>query len=255
MKQSIEIMKNNIVSILKNNNPSIYLFGSVVLDDFKLGWSDIDLLCLTKSKISDTEASKLLNLRQELLKKYTNNVYFRSFEGGMLAINEFINNRPSTVVYWGTSGQRITNQFTFDSFSRIELIEDGFLLYGNEVRNQFNYPSKESILKAVIDHYQTIRRCAGSTGRSLYSAGWFLNIARCIYTLRTGKIIAKTMGGKWALDHNLVPNPEVIEKVISIRQDPNKYKEDKEVTNWLGTLGPYIQSFADVLEKEISETI
>jgi len=42
-----------------------------------------------------------------------------------------------------------------------------------------------------------------------------------------------------------------MEKVISIREEPNKYKNNNEVIKWLGTLGEYIQRFADVLEKEI----
>jgi len=37
MEQSIEIMKNRIKSILLNNKPSIYLHGSIVFEDFKLG--------------------------------------------------------------------------------------------------------------------------------------------------------------------------------------------------------------------------
>lgn len=81
MEQSIEIVKNHIVSILSNNKPSIYLYDSIVLDDFKMGWSDIDILCLTETKISDEQAKQLLNLRQELLSEYRNNLYFRSFEG------------------------------------------------------------------------------------------------------------------------------------------------------------------------------
>ena len=37
MNQSIEIMKESIVKILLDNKPSICLFGSVVLEDVKIG--------------------------------------------------------------------------------------------------------------------------------------------------------------------------------------------------------------------------
>jgi predicted nucleotidyltransferase len=109
MKASIDIMKNHIINILSSNNPSIYLYGSILLDDFKLGWSDIDILCLTETKISDIQAKQLLNLRQELLIKYVNNSFFPLFEGGFLTLDSFINQTSDTVVYWGTSGQRITD--------------------------------------------------------------------------------------------------------------------------------------------------
>lgn len=252
MEQSIKIMKNRIVNILFNNKPSIYLYGSIVLQNFKIGWSDIDILCLTETKISVTQAKQLLNLRQELLNECKNNLYFRSFEGGFLTLEAFINDIPHTVVYWGTSGQRITDKYYFDPFSMIELIEHGNLLYGNEVRDRFIYPTKEEIIEAVSKHYETIRKFAVVTERNLYSAGWLLDIARCIYTLKTGKIISKTKSGKWALDNNLIPDVDIMEKVIKIREELNIYKNNNEVMKWLGTLGSYIQKFADVLEKEIS---
>ncbi|MFA5522823.1 MAG: aminoglycoside adenylyltransferase domain-containing protein [Tissierellales bacterium] len=251
MNQSIEIMTNRIVNILQDNKPSILLFGSVVLKDFKLGWSDIDILCLTKSEITDVQADLLLNLRQVLLSEYDNNSYFRLFEGGFLSLDQFINRNPDTVIYWGTSSQRITGKYHLDPFSMIELMEKGYLLYGEEVRDKFSYPTKEKIIKAVVNHYEAIRKYAVTTDRSLYSAGWLLDIARCIYTLRTGRIIAKTKAGKWALDNNLVPDVDIMKKVINIREEPNKYKDDNEIMEWLETLGKYIQKFADVLENEI----
>lgn len=252
MEQSIEIMKNSIVNILSNNKPSIYLYGSIVLEDFRTGWSDIDILCLTEIKISDTQGRQLLNLREELLSKYRSNLYFRSFEGDFLTLDAFINDISDTVVYWGTSGQRIIDKYCFDPFSMIGLIEHGYLLYGNEVRDKFVYPTKEEIIQAIIKHYETIRKFAVTTERSVYSAGWLLDISRCIYTLKTGKIISKTEAGRWALDNDLVPDINIMEKVINVREEPNRYKNDNEVMNWLETLGNYVQRFADVLEKEIS---
>ena len=47
LNEAIQIMTNEIVTVLADNKPTIYLFGSVALDDFQLGWSDIDILVLT----------------------------------------------------------------------------------------------------------------------------------------------------------------------------------------------------------------
>lgn len=250
MQQSIEIMKNRILEILEGNKPSIYLFGSLVLNDFKLGWSDIDILCLTSHKISEEQTEKLVNLRQDLMEEYKGNQYFRSFEGGFLTLDAFKQNKPDRIVYWGTSGQRITEQYTFDTFSMIELLEDGKLLYGTDIRNQLRIPTNEDVMLAVLDYYNIIRKYA-SSGRSLYTAGWFLDIARCIYTLRTGTIIAKTEAGKWALENGIAPDSTILEKVIEIRNNPIKYKNDEETMKWLETLGDSVQQFADVLENEL----
>jgi hypothetical protein len=239
------------VNILFHNKPSIYIYGSIILEDFKLGWSDIDILCLTEEKITEEQAYQLVNMRQQLLEEYRDNLYFRSFEGGFLTIDAFINAVDDTVVYWGTTGQRITSKYNLDPFSLIELIEKGYLLYGDDIRDSFVYPAQEDIKKAIINHYDTIRKYAVTTSRSFYSAGWLLDIARCIYTLRTGKVIAKTQAGEWVLANNLVTDVEIMQKVINIRKDPQKYKDNDEIMKWTETLGPYIQRFADVLEKEI----
>ena len=45
LNRSIERMKDRIVSILDNNVHSVWLYGSIVLDDFRFGWSDFDMVC------------------------------------------------------------------------------------------------------------------------------------------------------------------------------------------------------------------
>lgn len=37
LRNAIQIMTLRIAEILKCNNPSVYLYGSVALDDFKFG--------------------------------------------------------------------------------------------------------------------------------------------------------------------------------------------------------------------------
>jgi predicted nucleotidyltransferase len=250
MNTTINILTSRLVHILSANNPSVYLYGSIVLKDFKPGWSDIDIICLTDTEIGVLQANQLVNLRQELTEE-TNTEDFRYFEGNILSTNTFIYNKSETVVYWGSRGQKITDNYSLDPFSRMELIDSGQLLYGPDIRASFRYPTKETILEAIVSHYETIRKYAVTTSRSIYSAGWLLDIARCLYTLRTGKIIAKTKAGEWALKEGLVPDAHIMEKVLSLRNNPNKYISDEAVLQWCETLGEYIQNFADVLEKEL----
>ena len=76
-----------------------------------------------------------------------------------------------------------------------------------------------------------------------------LDIARCIYTLRTGKIIAKTKAAEWALENNLCPNPDALRYALIVRRSPLEYRDDKETFDYAETLAEPIQRFADVLEK------
>lgn len=77
LNEAIQIMTDKIASILADNTPTVYLHGSVVLDDFRLGWSDIDILVLTEREISEQQAEALVRLREALLECYPSNPYFR----------------------------------------------------------------------------------------------------------------------------------------------------------------------------------
>ena len=127
-------------------------------------------------------------------------------------------------------------------------MENSILLYGKDVRNWLQTPDFQEVCDDVRRHYETIRKYAKTTGRSLYSLGWMLDIARCIYTLRTGKVIAKTEAGKWALQEGLCPDPEVLEQVLAVREWPLKYTNDSRMFDFAETLGEPVQRFADVLE-------
>ena len=98
LNEAIQIMTNEIVFVLADNKPDIYLFGSVALDDFKLGWSDIDIVVLTEREISEQQADILVELRQSMLERYPGNPYFRLFEGGMLSIDAFLNGKNERTV-------------------------------------------------------------------------------------------------------------------------------------------------------------
>jgi predicted nucleotidyltransferase/GNAT superfamily N-acetyltransferase len=251
LDESIQIMVAEISDILADKSPSIYLYGSVVLDDFKLGWSDIDILVLTKRNICLEQAETLVGLRQSLSKRYPENPYFRLFEGGIRSLGAFINNTPKRTVYWGTSGQRITDNYRLDSFSMAELIDGGRLLYGGDIRDRLTYTTYAELRDDVRKHYEAIRKYAQSTNKSIHSFGWLLDIARGIYTLRTGKIIAKTAAGEWALENGICPVPEALTRAVEVRRDPLAAKSDDGVLSYAGQLGGEIQKFADVLEREL----
>ena len=78
-----------------------------------------------------------------------------------------------------------------------------------------------------------------------------LDIARCIYTLRTGKIIAKTDAAEWALENNLCPDPDSLRYALKVCRSPLAYKDDKQTFDYAETLGEPVQRFADVLENEL----
>lgn len=250
-ERSLQAMTNRIAEILRDRGPTVYLYGSLAMNDFRPGWSDIDILVLTREKIGEAQAKRLLDLRQTMLAEEPENPYYRSFEGGMLSLDGFLHHIPDTVVYWGTTGQRLTDRYAFDSFCMTELLERGVLLRGDDVRGRFAKPSRDELRADVQRHYASIRRYAGTTGRSLYSFGWLLDISRCLYTLETGKVIAKTAAGEWALKEGLCPVPEALEKALAVRKEPLRCQGRDDIFDYAETLESEIQRYADVLEKAL----
>ena len=248
---SIRKMTDAITEILAENAPSVYLYGSVALGDFHFGWSDIDMLVLTEKQISQEQAERLARLRQEMTEREPDDPYYRLFEGGMLSLEAFLTGAPDTVVYWGTSGERIADRYAFDSFCRTELLEHGMLLCGKDLRGQMRRPVYADLRAGVERHYQTVRAHGGETGRSLYSFGWLLDISRCIYTLRTGRIIAKTKAGAWVLVNGLCPDAAALAAALRVRSAPALFQSDEQLQICAETLGDAVQGYADVLEREL----
>ncbi|MFA5154592.1 MAG: aminoglycoside adenylyltransferase domain-containing protein [Clostridia bacterium] len=252
--ESIDIMVKSITDILHDNCLSVYLYGSVCEDDFRLGWSDIDILCLTKDTVCQEDALRLVDLRKSLSNMYPDNEYYRLFEGGILSLDSFISKTEDTCVYWGSSGSRITIKYDFNSLSMTQLIKSSKLLYGKDILHNFSLPSYDELKNDVINHYETIRKYAKATSRSIHSYGWLLDISRCIYTIQTGKIISKTRAGEWALENSLCPVREALGKAVEVRMNPNKYITDKEILDYSEGLGEHIQKYADVLEETIKHS-
>ncbi len=254
-EESIQRMTQAIHKILQDSLPSIYLYGSCVLKDFQMGWSDIDILVLTQKKIREEQAMELVGLRQVMLSKEPGNPYYRSFEGGMLSLSGFCSKKPERVVYWGTSGERITDTYAFDSFCMTELLTTGQVLCGEDIRGQLTMPTYQDLYQDVKRHYESIRQYAQTTGRNFYSFGWLLDIARGIYTLRTGLVTAKTDAAQWALDQKICPVPNSLELALKVRRNPMAYRDNREIFDTAEKLGPDIQQFADVLERELQEAL
>ena len=252
MFDSIAGMTKEIVSVLDGNVHSIWLYGSVVQDDFRMGWSDIDILVLTGKQFTENQAQELVRLRQTMAADAPDNPYYPLFEGVTANLSEYLSGTFGRLVYWGTTGQRITDRYRPDPFSQYELATIGKSVYGCDDRSIFTVPDRETLTEAVRSLYETIRKYARQTDGRLYSCGWLLDICRCIYTLRNNDVISKTLAGNWALQEHIFPDGDPLKKTIEIRKEPMAYKNREDIQQWLKGLGPVVQQYADVLELELS---
>lgn len=99
VERAVQAMAGRIAEILEDRAPSIYIYGSLALHDFRPGWSDIDILALTQKKLTEGQARQLVRLRQVMLGGEPRNPYYRSFEGGVLSLRAFRSGEKDRAVY------------------------------------------------------------------------------------------------------------------------------------------------------------
>lgn len=251
INESIDTMVAAITAIL-GDKISLYLTGSVVLDDFAYGWSDIDILCLTQTDLTEVQENKLLNLRQTLVQQHKN-VYMRMFEGAILPKSAFIGGEPATVVYWGTSGEKITDHYDFNAFDKALLHTKAKILFGEDVRYDMNLPKKSEYIDDCRYVLSAIRKYALHTDDSLYSCGWLFDIARCLYTLDTYEVTSKTDAMVYAVSKGYMTDTDTAFTALELRQSPLSHKDNNDTKLWLAGLGDKIQQYANVLEERIEK--
>lgn len=252
MRLAINTMAVSIQRILADAQPSIYLYGSVTEEDYRHGWSDIDLLVLTQEAITEEQSAALLHLRQTLAARDPDTPHYRLFEGGMLDLGSFLTGEETHVVYWGTTGERIKETHRFSAFDRALLLQNGQLLLGRDVRRHIEMPDYEEITAAVAEHHAAIR-AHGRGSRSIYAYGWLLDIARGLYTLVNGRLTTKTAAAQWTLDEHLCPCPAELSMALTVRRQPELIR-DESVLDYAEGLTEAISKFADMLQYILSTT-
>ena len=250
MERTLACITAAIADILADIPPTIYLYGSCVLEDFRPGWSDIDLLVLTPHALTKSQAQQLLTLRQDLPNIHPSIQHLRACEGCIAPLDSLTNPTPDSAIYWGTSGQRLTDRPALDAFALWQLHHQGRLLHGPDVRQSFPKPTPSDLHAAIARHLRTILD-HGRGGRSIYTFGWLLDIARCLYTLRHDAVIAKTAAGEWALENGLCPDESALRLALAVRRDP-ALMQQPAIQAAAEALTPAIQRFAAVLQQELS---
>ena len=254
-KKHIETMSGRICEVLSDYSPSVYLIGSYVKGDFRAGWSDIDILTLTDRPITRDKASELLYLRQHLSSRNRVHDTMRIFEGGFLSSEAFVSEKADTVVYWGASGERITRRYVLSAMSMIDLLDNGILLSGYDLRGKIKRPTPEKLRKDMKIYYKNHLAVGNMhhkvVARAHHQAEKTLSIARCLYTLETGRVVSKTVAGEISIEMKWCPDTEMMRRMLEVRKNPDVYLSDETVIKWLLAQSSSIEPFAKMLEDRL----
>lgn len=152
-EQALALLACGLQEQLGDNFLSLYLYGSAAMGDFRPGWSDLDLLCLTRSPLFPAQADALLPLRQSLAEANPAVSFLRCAEGAVLSLAECRSSRCVRAVVWGSRGERLSNGWSPDAFTLLSLHQCGRLLAGKEVRASLPCPDADTLRHAL-----TLRR-------------------------------------------------------------------------------------------------
>jgi hypothetical protein len=224
------------------------LFGSIAFDDLAPGYGDLDFIALLSDALSDTDARRLIKLREPFRSDYLG-VLARMIEGSFLPLNMLEPGTSGKAVWWGTSGERVLDKNEHEALDMKVIQEKGIVIYGEDLRHMFPEIGDADCIIA-IKKYQDAMQIRWRPGR-LHSIDWLLTCARLIYWLREGRLSSKSEAAGWGHMNLKGDWRRELPKAKELRLHPDRY-EMQVVKSWVDSLGDVVKEAAKELGEEIS---
>lgn len=223
---------SGIVKIKVGMVRGVYLTGSIPLNDYHPGKSDIDFVILCDELPNDVLQKRLEKLHKKTESKYKTNL------GGSFINHEALNisNQQSNLIVSYHESKMMLRHFEMAAITLYELKTTAIRMGGTEMDSlpiqislkdvhQFLLQNINSYWKNWCDRHSTMfnKKLA-----LIFLPGlteWvILGLARQLYTLHTGKICSKTEAGYYCLKHLPSKYQPVIQAAIQIRNDNKKHR-------------------------------
>ena len=221
---------SNLQSILGKKLVGFYLEGSLVIGDFDLHISDIDLVAALAADIDEQEFAALQKMHTDLARQYTKwdnriEVCYIS----LVALNS-VRSRTSQIA-------RISpgEPFHWREVNR-EWLSDWYLLRERGV-TLFGQPPEEIVEPIAHDEFiQTIKAQARNWGELVQDmrtrkgqAYAILTMCRALYTCITGEQVSKKQAALWT-QQELPEWSQLIQNALQWREEPTDEQGDDEAT-------------------------
>lgn len=152
----LKIFIEELKKIFKDKLYSFLIYGSVVLNDFTVGKGDIDFMVVLNDDINEFEINKIISLHENL-RNYKLGILGKQLEGSYYTKQMFIDrNRNHQGYYVGTSrkGWRVVNNINVNCFDKLNIIDNGMILYGADIRNLIQSPSINDLKLLFINELE-----------------------------------------------------------------------------------------------------
>lgn len=225
-----ELLKN-IQKILAENLLGLYLNGSLVLGDFDLNISDIDLVAILTKDINDKEFKALKEMHEEFVEKHKDwNDRIEVCYISLTAINLTMV-RESNIVNISPGEQFHRTKSRKEWLMNWYLTrEKSMVLYGPSPKTIIDQISKEEFIQSVKDHVTSWGKWVQDMKNPYAQSYAILSLCRALYAYRKGDQVSKKQAAIWA-QGELPEWSEVIKDALKWREG-GKYKPADETTHF-----------------------
>ena len=224
LKELLENMKN----VLGDKLVGLYLYGSLVWGDFDSKLSDIDLLAVVSTNVTEKEFESLKQMHQSFVDKhqqwndrievqYLSRSALRTFKEKM---------SPAVTISPGEPIHRIEvgKHWLMNWYI---VLEKGLTLYGPSPKTIIEPITKEEFIQSVKGHTRSWNEWVTNMKRRKAQAYAILTMCRALYAIKNGEQTSKKQAAEWAKG-KLPQWATLIDNAVKWREEKDNQQEDNE---------------------------
>lgn len=225
----LDIILENIQEIMGANLIALYLDGSLVIGDFDLKQSDIDLVAVLSNQMDDNEFSKLKSMHELIVVDYPE--WDDRIEVCYITANALAKVKSTT--------SSIANISPGEPFHRLESSkkwimnwyltrEKGITLFGPSPKTIIEPISLTEFIESVRNHVSSWDEWAKNMSKNTYAQSYArLSLCRALYSIRIGDQVSKIQAANWVM--NELPKwSSVIREALVWREGPKHSPPDEK---------------------------
>ena len=200
--------------------PSVYLYGSVMSDDFTPN-SDVDLLIVTPQPLTSEQSQRLLSARK-FLAEVRESEDFNKLNGAIICKADLLGNTANQVLFYSKGKQNLDDVYPLNVIDVLSLKTQSKLLVGDDVLANMPMPSRAQIFAECQKVVQMVSLCGKADGTTFaYECMFWL--ARALYTFATNEIASKSDAMLWAMEQGYVDEKVAMQCLAYHVTDANNY--------------------------------
>lgn len=224
----LDYILTNLQRIFGAKLVALYLDGSLVVGDFNIKLSDIDLVAVVSSEIDEVEFDELKAMHEALVKENPEwhdrievcYITAQALEKVKSRTSKIINISPGEPIHRKESSKEwIMNWY----LTR----EKAFTLYGPQPTQIIEPLTKGDFIQSVKDHANSWDKWVNDMSKNLYAQSYVrLSLCRALYSYKNSDQVSKIQAAKWALKE-LPEWTNVIHEALLWRDGPKHSPPDE----------------------------